>query len=243
MLETSIIIRTRNEEKWLSECLNRLRRQTYRDFEILIIDSGSSDRTLDIAKRHATRILSIPSEDFSYPYASNFGCRHAQGKKYFVFLSGHSLPLTDTWLEDGLSHFSDKKVAGVYGNVQALPGSGLWEWIFFNPVPIFIRKKLGITIRKTASDMGVLGCTNAIIRIDLWKQHSFDERYGNGGEDTAWADYWLKRGYVIINDARFSVAHSHGLGFLGLIKQWKHWESTSTPQSFHRKNFTYRNKS
>jgi len=50
MPETAIIIRTKNEEKWVGECLRRLRRQTYRNFEIVAVDSGSMDRTLEIVK-------------------------------------------------------------------------------------------------------------------------------------------------------------------------------------------------
>ena len=51
MPETSIILRTKNEEKWVGECLRRLGEQTYRDFEIVVIDSGSTDRTLEIVKK------------------------------------------------------------------------------------------------------------------------------------------------------------------------------------------------
>ena len=241
-METSIIIRTKNEERWLGECLRRLGEQTYRDFEIVIIDSGSTDRTLEIAQHFDTRILTIPEEDFTYPYASNFGCQNAYAEKYFVILSAHSLPIGKHWLADGLRHFSDPNVAGVYGGVFALPGSGFWEWLFFNPplIRLFHMFKVKNIIQKIG--MGVLGCTNAIIRRDLWEQHPFDERYGNGGEDTAWASYWIRKGRIFVRDFRFSVAHSHGLGLRGLIEQRKHWKSNATPQPFRRENFKYREK-
>jgi glycosyltransferase involved in cell wall biosynthesis len=77
MLEISIIIRTKNEEKWLDQCLNILSTQSYNNFEILIIDSGSTDKTLEIAKKYNTRILKIKSSDFNYPYTLNFGCKNA----------------------------------------------------------------------------------------------------------------------------------------------------------------------
>ena len=99
--ETSIIIRTKNEEKWLGECLKKLREQTYSDFEIIVVDSGSTDWTLEIAKKSDARIVQIKPEEFSYPFALNVGCRHATATEYFVILSGHSLPISRTWLEDG----------------------------------------------------------------------------------------------------------------------------------------------
>lgn len=48
MFEISIIIRTKNEEKWIGENLKRLANQTYKNFEIIIVDSGSTDETLNI---------------------------------------------------------------------------------------------------------------------------------------------------------------------------------------------------
>lgn len=47
----SIIIRTKNEEKYLGQVLEMIKRQTYRDFAIIIVDNCSSDKTLEIAKK------------------------------------------------------------------------------------------------------------------------------------------------------------------------------------------------
>jgi len=53
-METAVIIRARNEERWLGETLRRLEVQSYKDFEIIVVDSGSTDRTLDIVKSFPT---------------------------------------------------------------------------------------------------------------------------------------------------------------------------------------------
>lgn len=240
-METSIIIRTKNEEKWVGEVLKRLNEQTYQDFEIIIIDSGSTDQTLEIVKNFNVRLFEIKPEEFSYPYALNFGCRQACAEKYFVFLSAHSLPISKTWLEDGISSFSLREnVMGVYGNVRALPDATIWEKIYFNGfwdnVFNFFQRR---TIFKK-SGMGILGFTNAIIKKDLWEKHNMDENYGGGGEDGEWANYWIKKGFVAVRDRRFSVYHSHGLGFIGLIKQYKHWKECSKPSTFQK--LDYRNK-
>ena len=67
MPKTSIILRTKNEEKWVGECLKRLSEQTYRDFEIIAVDSGSTDRTLEIVKNFDVKLFQIRPEEFSYP--------------------------------------------------------------------------------------------------------------------------------------------------------------------------------
>lgn len=229
MTETTIIIRAKNEEKWIGECLRRLQRQTHRGFEIVIVDSGSRDKTLDIARRFDTRIFQIPQEDFSYPYALNYGCERAEATRYLVLLSAHSLPISDTWLADGISGFFNDRVMGVYGGIRALPDGSIWEKIMWNRLTDSRLRKAAV-IRKDR--MGILGFTNAIIRKDLWDAHHFDERYGAGGEDGEWARHWFSRGYIAVKSTKFSVYHSHGLGLRALREQWRYWASLASPRPF-----------
>jgi rhamnosyltransferase len=231
MVETSIILRIKNEEKWLKECLARIFDQTYKNFEVVIVDSGSIDKSLEIARKFPVKILTIKPEEFSYPVALNFGCRNSLAEKYFVFLSGHSLPISKTWLEDGIKAFDSEKIIGVYGNIWPLPDASFWEKIFFNKrMQFFIGAFQKNVINKKG--LGVLGFTNAIIRRDLWEKYNFDENYGMGGEDTAWADYWFQKGFYAFKTSKFSVYHSHGLGLVGLYEQLKYWKSTSNPEPF-----------
>ena len=52
MKKVSIIIRTKNEEKWIKPCLNSLVSQTYNNFEIILVDNESTDDTLQIVNDH-----------------------------------------------------------------------------------------------------------------------------------------------------------------------------------------------
>jgi len=76
-----------------------------------------------------------------------------------------------------------------------------------------------------------IGNTNAIIRRDLWEKHHFDESL-KVSEDLEWSLYWKKKGYMIINDTKFSVYHAHNLGPIGLFKQEFGW---------HKENLKFRN--
>lgn len=236
-METSIIIRTKNEEKWLGEVLKRLNEQTYKDFEIIIVDSGSTDKTLEILKNFNVKLFNIKPEDFSYPYAWNYGCEKASGKKYFVLMSAHSLPVSKNWLADGIKDFTDEKIMGVYGMMQALPDGSVWEKLMWNRFKVWLYRIFNYKKVVREPGIGVMGFTHAIIRRDLWEKNKFDESYGMGGEDGAWADYWFKKGYVAVLDAKFSVAHSHSLGLKGLAEQRKHWTSLSKPQPFQRQEY------
>ncbi len=241
MPETAVIIRTKNEERWIGECLKQLQEQTYPDFEIIIVDSGSTDRTIEIIQKFPVRLVTIQPNEFSYPHALNIGCSYARANRFFVFLSGHSLPSSRTWLRDGLSHFSDPKVMGVYGFVWALPNGSMWEKLAFNKFFSWLRHGFQRVKHIEHDSMGVLGFTNAAIRRDLWEKHHFDEAYGLGGEDGEWARFWFARSYVAVRDVSFSVSHSHSLGFWGLRQQWKYWASLSKPQPFKHPEFRKKN--
>lgn len=242
MPETSIIIRTKNESKWIGENLKILKEQTYKDFEIIVIDSGSTDGTLEIVKKFGVNLFEIKPEEFSYPFALNYGCKKSSAEKYFVFISGHSLPISKTWLADGLENFSDSNTMGVFGFVWALPEGSFLEKIIFNKYICKLRNLFKPKIIFKRDQMGVMGFTNAIIRRDLWEKHNFDENYGAGGEDGEWARHWFNLGFNAIRDIRFSVYHSHGLNLGQLKKQWQYWESLGAPRPFNIKELDYRSK-
>ena len=99
MVETSIIIRTFNEEKHLVKLLEAIQQQSYSNYEIILVDSGSTDNTLSIAGRYPVRIISIKPADFSFGYSLNTGCGQAHGE-YLVFVSAHTCPLNSNWLSN-----------------------------------------------------------------------------------------------------------------------------------------------
>ncbi len=141
------------------------------ELETIVVDSGSTDETLSIAENFGARIIKIPVGKFSYPYASDVGANEARGK-YLVYLSGHSVPMKETMLSESLRcwrKLEEKEkvaLAGIYGPVVALPGkdSTVWEKLFFSVRrPEKLRPKV---VRR--KQMGLLGCTNAIIRKSAW---------------------------------------------------------------------------
>ena len=157
------------------------------------------------------RIQVIRISNFTYAKACNMGAQRAKGI-YMVYLSAHSFPISNTWLEDGLSNINDGLVAGVFAYPTMGSEATILEKIVFSKVN---KRRKG----------GNLGNTNSIIRKDLWLKHNFDESLMYS-EDLEWSIFWKRKGYEIINDPRFSVYHSHHLGLLGIIKQKITWEKS-----------------
>ena len=211
---TSWVIRTLNEEKWLGKVLESLFKQNRLDFEIILVDSGSTDRTLEIIKPFPLRKI-IHIKKFNYSSALNQGIKQSWGK-YIGIISGHSLPVSRTWYHEAMKNFSDRKVAAVTGNYHALPDGSYEEKL----ADLFFDLK---ELDKQHHCKSMTN-TNAIIRKDLWKQYPFDESLSEC-EDYDWACEMIARGYDIIKDPAFNVFHSHGgVGSPTYQQRAKKWE-------------------
>ena len=214
----SFVIRTKNEEKFIGKVLELLQKQTFKDFEIIIVDSGSTDETLNIVKRFPIKLITINPEDFNYSYALNHGISKARGK-YIAIISGHSIPISDTWLSDAVNLFEDKKVALVSGPFSIIPLG-------------YLNRRLGrlaFLFRKKRKDYTPwITNSNSLIRKDLWEEYHFDESLP-GCEDYDWAKEMLFRGFNVVKYKPFGIFHSHLLlgrpGYFATLSKWRKWAS------------------
>jgi len=126
IIETSIIVRTFNEAKHLDNLFDGFDRQTYRDYEVIVVDSGSFDRTRNIATARADKLIRIYSHDFTFGYSLNQGIREAKGE-IIAIVSAHMIPVTDRWLENLVAPFGDENIAMVYGRQQGMACSKFSE--------------------------------------------------------------------------------------------------------------------
>src|SRR5688572_28774469 len=110
----SLIIRCFNEERHIGTLLEEVFRQTVRDLQVIVVDSGSTDGTLDIVSRFPVRLVRVSPADFTFGYSLNQGCRLATGS-YLAFASAHVVPCGRDWLQRLIEPFADPRVALVYG--------------------------------------------------------------------------------------------------------------------------------
>ena len=196
----SIIIRTKNEEAWIGRCLDAIKEQTYGNHEIILVDTGSTDNTLEILKNYDVNLI-IYDEKYIPGKALNSGCREAKGE-YLVFISAHCLPVNEFWLENLVKDISDPYIAGIYGKQEPMSST--------NP---FDKRDLILTFgldRKVQWKDNFFHNANSIIKIKLWKQLPFDETLSNI-EDRIWAANMQKFGYCIVYEPTARVFHHHGI--------------------------------
>jgi glycosyltransferase involved in cell wall biosynthesis len=103
-----------NEGKVISRCMKSLRKQTFKDFEVVVVDSGSTDGTLEIVKKYGGRVIYEPRR--GVPLARNRGVRESKGD-IVVHTDGDSSYHPD-WLEKIAKHFEDKEVVAVGGPIE-----------------------------------------------------------------------------------------------------------------------------
>ena len=115
-LKISVITVTKNSEKFLGENLNSLKNQTYRNFEHIIIDGNSTDKTIDIIKKNSEEISYwISEEDDGLYHAMNKGIKKATGDIIGILNSD------DVYYPDALSIVN--KYFSTYRDIDFLFGS------------------------------------------------------------------------------------------------------------------------
>ncbi len=195
----SIVIRCYNEEKYIGRLLDGISRQTIKDPEIIIVDSGSTDSTLQIASKYPIKLVNIEPKDFSFGRSLNLGCSQAT-KEFIVIPSAHVYPTYTDWLETLIKPFEDPEIALVYGKQRGD------ETTKFSEHQVLKKWFPDISVWKQRNPF--CNNANAAIRQDLWQELPYDEDL-TGLEDTDWAKKIMAKGYKISYSASSEIIHVH----------------------------------
>ncbi|MDH7477948.1 MAG: glycosyltransferase [Candidatus Bathyarchaeota archaeon] len=233
----SILIRTRDVESFFKQLLLKLAGQTLQPCEVVVVDNFSSmekleemRKLLSLAKKDffdnniGFKLVPIRDKEFSHPYSTNVGVFLADSDLICI-TNGHSSPSSDMWLENGVYHFGDLKVAGVGGYFTPHEDGTLWEKLVY-----YSWKKLNEISKAYVRD-NFFSTIDCILRKSLWEEYPFDEKIPNqipyagkfGGEDYDWAIEMQARGYKIIVEPKFSLYHSHKEKLEQLLPKYLIW--------------------
>ena len=199
MAKISIIIRCCNEEAHIGRLLSGIMQQACKDFEIIVVDSGSTDATLSIVSQYPVTVLHIEKEDFSFGHSLNIGCETASGE-FLVFASAHVYPLYADWIGQLIQPFEDERIACVYGNQSG------------NDATKFSEHQVFARWFPDESDLNqdhpFCNNANAAVRKSVWEKVRYDETL-TGLEDLAWAKRVISAGYRIAYQADAEIIHVH----------------------------------
>ncbi|MCW2990037.1 MAG: glycosyl transferase family 2 [Solirubrobacterales bacterium] len=212
----SVVIRAKNEAPAIGRTLDLLERQTVADrTEIVVVDSGSTDGTLDIVRARDVRLIEIPAASFTYGGALNTGTEQARAE-VVVALSAHSFPLDDGWLERVLAAMADPNVACASGQGVGPDGARLERRVIQD-----------LALAREHPLWGYSSHAGAF-RRSLWAQRPFraDMPFS---EDKEWAWHWLQQGRTAVLAPDLIVDHGHGEDPLReqLRRGYLHWVGVS----------------
>jgi len=199
VMNCSIVIRAYNESRHLPRLLQGISHQTCGEVETILVDSGSTDSTVQIAEAFGARIVNIAAEEFTFGRSLNLGIAAARSE-LVVIASAHVYPVYPDWLERLLQPFEEHRVALTYGKQRGSESSGFPEHqIFRQWYP-----------DQDMEDQPSPFCNNAnaAIRRSLWLQHAYDETL-TGLEDLEWAKWAQSQGYSVAYCAHAEIVHVH----------------------------------
>ncbi len=220
VIETSILIPTKNGDRWIGECLGAIYSQRGAGrVEVVMVDSGSTDGTLEIARKYPVRIVEIPAQDFHHARTRNYASTLTAGN-YLVFLSQDAIPANYNWLKAMLQNFSDSAVGAVYGRQVPKAGSTQERHDALNTM---YGSERVVKDPSTKQSLGYryyhFSDANAAIRREVWEATRFPEEL-KVFEDLGIAKKILDAGWHIVYEPEASVVHSHNHTTVELFKRY-----------------------
>jgi rhamnosyltransferase len=202
----SIIVRTYNEQRYLDRLLRGICEQERQldgsntlDVETIVVDSGSTDRTVEIAEAHKARVCRISQQQFSFGRSLNFGCEQASGD-VLVFVSGHCVPADRKWLRALVHPIVSGQVDLAYG--RQLGG----ETTLLSEGEVFA--KLYPERSTVPQDGFFCNNANAAVSAPIWRNYKFDEEL-LGLEDMHLGKRLVESGGRLGYVAEAAVFHYH----------------------------------
>lgn len=209
-MDISVIIPTLNAEHDIEGLLTVLGRQSIQPIEILVVDSASEDRTIELIQKHkGVRLLQIDRQDFNHGSTRDLALRESRGD-FVCFLTQDAVPVSDDYLELLVAPMvDDSEIALVSGRQLPKADARRFEQLvrgFSYPDSSSVRskrdlKKFGI---KTffASDT-----CSAYRRTAYLECGGFE--HVNTNEDMLMAARFITSGMKVAYEPRAEVYHSH----------------------------------
>lgn len=194
----TVIMRSKNSDWVIDQTLAALFSQDFRDFELLVVDSGSTDRSLAIVRQYPCRLIEIPASDY-YPGAVLNSAIEQSDSGLVVFVNSDAVALSQHTLSRIVGAFDDPDVHAAFARQLPRPEADTW-----------VRRDYAVSFpaEGSAPPWMTFSLPFAALRRSAWEKHRF---YSDawGSEDTEWG-YWARQnGLKVQYVADAMVMHSH----------------------------------
>ncbi len=214
----TIVIPTKNAGDILGQVLKKVYEQkTSYQYEVICVDSGSSDDTLNIIASYPAKLYQIKPEEFGHGKTRNFGASKGTGE-YIVFITQDAVPATDIWLENFINAMKlDNEIVGGFGIHYPYPDCNLID-----------KRDLTAHFKGFGEDNTIYQLTdrerydreegyrhllaffsdnNSCLKRSIWEQYPYEDV--DFAEDQIWARKMIELGYKKVYCPYAPVYHSH----------------------------------
>jgi rhamnosyltransferase len=207
-MDVSIIILTKNAGQNFAPLLQHISTQKFDGlYEVLVIDSGSTDDTLKTAKEFPVKITQIEPQAFHHGKTRNLGAELSSGR-ILVYITQDALPINNDWLGKLTDNLENPNVAMIIGRQIPWQTTKPPEKFFY--ARNFPEQKI-IVKRKPSNyylDNIFVSNVNSAIKKNVWQQFKFSEAIMMA-EDKEFANRILSAGWTIIYEPAAVVYHAH----------------------------------
>lgn len=204
----SVVIPVKDAGPDLQRCLDSIAAQRTggEEVEVVVVDSGSTDGSVAVARAAGARVHEIPPAQFNHGATRNLGVSLARGDK-LVFTSQDAHAERDDWLALLTAPLAEPRVAGAYGrqvaHEDASPSEQFFLDFLYGP-----RSRVQRAGERIGPQDTLFSNVNAAIRRDVFARFPFVDDIVMS-EDQEWSARVLKEGYALHYVADAVVRHSH----------------------------------
>ncbi|MEK6855964.1 MAG: glycosyltransferase family A protein [Nanoarchaeota archaeon] len=178
MSKVTIVVPTYNEEKDIGECLKSLRKQSYKDFERIIVDDGSNDKTIEIVKRFS-EVRIIKGQHRGPGFSRNLGAKKAKGE-ILVFIDS-DMTFDRDYIKNLVNPLlKNKKILGTTHDYELVKNTdNIWSRCWGK-------------VRVSKKDANEVKIFRAIRKNRFIELGGFEPKYGYADDQTFWFKYKLR---------------------------------------------------
>jgi rhamnosyltransferase len=216
-MDVSVVILTKNAGDGFGELLRCLFSQNvHGDYEVIVIDSGSTDRTIAVARNFPVKMARIRAEEFHHGKTRNLGAELSSGK-IVAYITQDALPLHDDWLEKLTEDLRDPGVAMVVGRQIPWHDTKPPEKFFYDYYFPEHRIEVFRGVSRSYRDSMFISNVSSAIKRNVWQDLKFSENMIRG-EDKEFANRVLLAGWKIVYRPDAAVYHAHDFGLWSLFR-------------------------
>ena len=217
----SVVIPVKDGGADLQRCLDGIATQQIDDeVELVIVDSGSSDGSVALARARGAAVTEIAPEEFSHGHSRNLGASLAHGD-VLVFISQDAHPEDDQWLRRLVAPLHDEPdVAGVYGRQLPHEGASPPEQYFLDFLyGADARRQSAGSTNELSMDTTLFSNVNSAMPKAIWERFPFVEDIIMS-EDQDWSRRVLLAGLRVAYEPDAAVRHSHNYTLKGAFQRF-----------------------